>query len=248
MRTPPVVKILRYSDPERIHLAKSAAIFLGKTDEENVKRPVRMLYHQPPHKSIYRGEHVRFEFVTSKTVYDHLTTYTTANVRACAGLRANRAGDFVLPLEVEGTELEDVIQEIGEAHLSNYNHLADGIDPDTQDPIKKVRLQAARAVAPMAVNLHYILEFNFLTLMESIFVQRTWGTGAQADTKEVVDIMWELTRAYDPELWDAAYEVFGPEALAWQKVRFSLKKKGMVDEVYRLLKEHGKMSSMWDKK
>lgn len=269
MRVAPKVALLRYTDPDRLSLAKAAAIFLGKTDVENVKRPINMLYHTPPHKSIFRGETIRFEFVTSKVVYDHLVTYTTATVRACAGLRANKAGDFVTPLEVVGTDLEDVIERTGLSHLENYNAIIRGIDPETKDPMKKARLQAARSIAPMSVNLHYVLEYNFLTFMESIFVQRLWAPGAQPDTNEVVRMMWDLVHDQDPELWDAAYDIFGPEALAWQNLRLILKKKGItVDDlalaldqvpwtdqeaqekntVPFLLEQYGGLKSMWDKK
>jgi hypothetical protein len=262
-RVQPKVKLLRYSDPDRLSLAKASAIFLGKPDEDNIKRPLNLLRQK--HKSIFRGEHVRFEFWTSKIVYDHLITYTTANVRACAGLRANQATDFVVPLEVVGTELESVIESKGIEHLNDYNALVEGVDPETKDPIKKARLQAARAIAPTSVQLHYIFEFNFLTLMESIFPQRIWEPGAQPDTKEVVRMMWELVREQDPELWDTARDVFGEEAIAWDKLRHTLKKKGITLEEIRtvlekyddphgnelnvvsiLLQEYGKQKSMWD--
>lgn len=206
-------------------LAHTAAVFLGKEDIDNVTRPINMLKNVPPHKSIFRGEHVRFEFVTSKVVYDHLVTYSTANVRACAGLRANRAGSFVLPLEVVGTPDEDTIGTLGEYNLKMYSSLVLGIDPDTQDAKKKIRLQAARSVAPMSVSLHYILEFNFLTLMEAIFPQRIWSPGAQPDTREVVQKMWDLTYEKDPELWGEIKYIFGPESLEWQQARLKMDKK-----------------------
>jgi hypothetical protein len=237
-RKSPRVRVLRYSDSDRMSLAKNAAVYLGKTDEENVKRPLNML--KMKHTSVFRGEHVKYEFITSKVVYDHLVTYTTAQVRACGGLRANEAGDFVSPLE----DSDPIYSELGGQHLENYRQLVRGIDPDTQDPIQKKRLQAARSIAPMSVELHYILQFNFLTLMESIFPQRIWEPGAQPDTFEVVSLMWEETVKHDPELWNLAKEIFGPEAISWKKAQSKLKKAD--PELYqRILEEYGQLKSMW---
>jgi hypothetical protein len=235
-RIKPRVKILRYTDPDRLSLAKNGAIFLGKTDEDNVKRPLNML--RMGHTSIFRGEHVKFEFWTSKVVYDHLVTYTTLEMRACGGLRANEAKHFIPPIEAPE------LYEIGQQHLETYQKLVHGIDPETNDPIEKKRLQAARAVAPMSVELHYILQFNFLTLMEAVFPQRIWEPGAQPDTYEVVHMMWEQVREYDPELWDLAKELYGPEAIAWKKMRLRLKKEE--PELFaRLMQEYGQLKSMW---
>lgn len=261
-RVQPKVKLLRYSDPNRLSLAKNAAVFLGKPDEDNVKRPLNML--KMKHKSIFRGEHVKFEFWTSKIVYDHLVTYTTIEMRACGGLRANEATEFVVPLEIVGTDVEEPLQRVGNMQLERYRGLVHGIDPNTLDPIQKTRLQAARAIAPMSVQLHYILQFNFLTLMEAVFPQRIWEPGAQPDTKEVVQMMWGLVREQDPELWDTARDVFGEEAIAWDKLRHVLKKRNLtVADIWNrlsfrsdvhpntlvvdhLLKEYGKQKSMWD--
>jgi len=235
MRVKPVVKVLRYSDPDRRMLAKNAAVFLGKDDEENIRRPLTLL--RKKHKSIFRGENIDFEFFASKPVYDHLITYTTQQRRACAGLRANRAGDFVVPLEVEGTDLGRIINQTGQRHLEDYHSLIDGVDPETQDPTQKARLQAARSVAPIGVTLHFTFQFNFLTLMEAIFPQRIWEPGAQPDTQEIAQMMWEAVRPYDPDLWDTAWDVFGPEAILWDKLRHVLKKKRVsVGELYTELK------------
>ncbi len=230
------VNVLRYSDPDRLSLAKNGAIFLGKADEDNIRRPLNML--RMGHTSIFRGEHVKFEFKTSKVIYDHLVTYTTAQVRACGGLRANEATEFVAPLGAPE------LQELGERHLADYRALVQGIDPETNDPVEKKRLQDARSVAPMSVKLHYILQFNFLTLMEAIFPQRIWEPGAQPDTFEVVSEMFAQVREYDPELWDLAKEIYGPEAIAWKKARMKLKKED--PQLYeQIMNRYGQLKSMW---
>lgn len=244
MRVQPKVKLLRYTDPDRKSLAKAAAIFLGKDDEDNVKRPLNLLKNG--HTSIFRGEHARFEFWTSKVVYDHLVTYTTLEMRACGGFRANEAGEFVIPLEAVGTEFEQQIYRVGNSHLIDYRNMISGIDPETHEPQQKMRLQAARAVAPISVQIHYILQFNFLTLMEAVFPQRIWEPGSQPDTKEVVQMMFALVWEQDHELWELAREIFGPEAIAWKKLRYKLKNDD--PELFdQIMQKYGQMKSMWDK-
>lgn len=234
------VKLVRYSDPERKYLAHAAAIYLGKKDIDNVNRPLNIM-KKGDTLAIFRGESARFEFKTTKIVYDHLITYTTQNMRACGGLRANEATVFVPPAEDD----DPVYKELGEKHLEAYRKLVHGIDPETLDPIKKKRLQAARSIAPMSVQLHYIFEFNFATLIEAIFPQRIWTPGAQLDTKLVVQKMFELVRERDPELWDLVYELYGPEAQAWKKARAKLKKDD--PELYKqIMDKYGTIKSMWD--
>lgn len=234
------VSLIRYSDPDRKSLAHAAAVYLGKSDTDNVRRPLNIM-KKGDTLAIYRGEHARFEFRTSKVVYDHLITYTTQNMRACGGLRANEANVFVPPAE----DNDPIYKEIGEKHLQNYQKLIHGINPDSEDPIEKKRLQAARSVAPISVQLHYVFEFNFATLIEAIFPQRIWTPGAQQDTREVVQKMFELVHEQDPELWDLAYEMYGPEAQAWKKVRQKLKKED--PELFQqIMEKYGVMKSMWD--
>ncbi|MCF6092392.1 FAD-dependent thymidylate synthase [Microaerobacter geothermalis] len=234
------VKLIRYSDPDRKYLAHAAAVYLGKPDIDNIKRPLNIM-KKGDTLAIFRGESARFEFKTSKVVYDHLITYTTQNMRACGGLRANEATVFVPPVEDD----DPIYTQIGEKHLDNYRNLIHGIDPQSNDPIKKKKLQAARSVAPVSVQLHYIFEFNFCTLIEAIFPQRIWTPGAQLDTKQVVQKMFELVREQDPELWDLVYELYGPEAQGWKKARQKLKKEN--PELYHeIMDKYGKMTSMWE--
>lgn len=234
------VDLVRYTDPHRTSLAHSAAVYLGKSDVDNVKRPLSII-KKGDTLAIFRGESARFEFFTSKVVYDHLITYTTLNMRACGGLRANEATVFVPPLEDD----DPIYAELGERHLRAYQQLVHGIDPQTADPIAKKRLQAARTVAPMSVQLHYLLDFNLATLIEAVFPQRIWSPGAQMDTRDVVTQMFALVQAQDPELWDLVQEHYGPEAHAWKRLRMKLRRED--PELYQqLLKQYGAVSSMWD--
>lgn len=235
-----MVKLLRYSDPDRKSLAHAAAIYLNKPDTENVKRPLSLI-RKGDTLAIFRGEHARFEFRTSKIVYDHLITYTTLNMRACGGLRGNRADVFVPPV----SDPDPLLKAVGEQHLYAYQELLKGVNPLTGEGILPRKKEVARSVAPMSVELHYVLEFNFATLIEAVFPQRIWAPGAQPDTKQVVQEMFELVYEQDPELWGLVKEYYGPEALAWKKVRAKLKKEDPV--LYdHLLQRYGVMKSMWD--
>lgn len=234
------VQLVRYTDPDRRSLAHAAAVYLGKSDADNIKRPLNII-RKGDTLAIFRGESARFEFHTSKVVYDHLITYTTMNMRACGGLRANEATVFVPPVEDD----DPIYREIGEAHLAAYRKLVHGLDPQTEDPIERKRLQAARSVAPVSVELHYLLEFNFTTLIESVFPQRIWSPGAQLDTRQVVEEMYTLVHECDPEMWDLVYEYYGPEAYSWKRLRMKLKRED--PELYaNIMKNHGALRSMWD--
>lgn len=232
------IKMLRYSDPQRLSLAENCAIYLGKSDLNNTRRPLTLL--KKKHKSVFRGEHVKFEFWTSKPVYDHLITYTTAQLRACGGLRANEAQKFIPPAE----DNDPLYEELGNLHLSNYQKLVHGISPETEDPMQKKKLQAARSIAPMSVELHYVFQYNFLTLMESIFPQRIWEPGAQLDTQQVVHGMWELVKSQDEELWILAEDIYGTESIAWEKIRTKLKKDN--PKLFDILMDkYGQLKTMW---
>lgn len=234
------VELTRYTDPDRRSLAHAAAVYLGKPDTDNVRRPLNII-KKGDTLAIFRGESARFEFRTSKVVYDHLITYTTLNMRACGGLRANEATVFIPPAEDD----DPIYRELGETHLASYRKLVHGIDPHTDDPVQKKRLQAARSVAPISVQLHYLLDFNFTTLIESVFPQRIWSPGAQLDTRLVVERMFELVRAVDPELWDLIHDQYGPEAHAWKRLRARVRREE--PELYeRLIKSYGAARSMWD--
>jgi hypothetical protein len=207
------ITMTRYSDPDRLNLARSAAVYQGKKDRENIKRPLSIIRmgHTP---AIFRGEHVEFLFEdVSKEVYDHLITYTTANMRASGGNRALTSDDFTMPSD--RMRNPDWVKSLINDSMNNYKELLQcGETP-----------QIARSAMPIATKLnHFIFQFNFLTLGESVFKQRIWEKGAQGNTVKVVQGMFELCQTVDCELWDTFYEYYGTPALEWEEVRKKLKK------------------------
>lgn len=223
----------RYSDPHRLNAARNAAIYLGKSDRDNVRRPLSIIKqgHVP---EIFRGEHVEFEFVdVSKEVYDHLVTYTTRNMRVAGGNRALKSEDFTMPCDrmKDPTLVQDMIDE----SMSNYERLLElGETP-----------QVARAAMPVNAKMNpFVFQFNFVTLMTSLFSQRIWTVGAQGNTVKVVQGMWELVHNTDSELWATAYDSFGTEAREWTEVRKKLRKTNPT--LYaQLMDEYGEIKTMW---
>lgn len=198
------VKLSRYSDPDRLNLARSAAVYLGKKDRDNVRRPLTILRkrHVP---AIFRGEMAEFEFIdVSKEVYDHIITYTTANMRAAGGNRALTSDSYTLPSDkVKSIEL--VHGAVFES-MQNYKALLDAGETP----------QVARSAMPVAAKLNtFIYQFNFVTLGESIFKQRIWEKGAQGNTVKVVKAMFELCSYMDKELWDTFYKYHGTPSIEW---------------------------------
>jgi hypothetical protein len=207
------IELFRYTDPDRLNLADSAAVYLGKSDTENVKRPLSII-RQGHALAIFRGESATFKFYdVSKEVYDHLVTYQTMQMRAAGGHRANVVDGFTMPSDrMKNPEL--VRQKIASS-MQNYQDLLDAGETP----------QVARAA--MGVNGHmngFKLQFNFQTLIESLFVQRIWELGAQGNTVKVVRGMFELCHAVDPELWDTAVEYYGPHTKEWKDVQKKLRK------------------------
>lgn len=207
------ITMVRYSDPERLNLARNAAIYLGKNDRENVRRPLSII-RQGHVAEIFRGEYAEFIFEdVSKEVYDHLITYTTRNMRATGGNRALASEDFTMPSDrMKNPQLvEDAI--VGS--MDSYKALL---------TVGETR-QVARSAMPVSAKLNpFVYQFNFLTLGESVFKQRLWENGAQGNTVKVVQGMFELCQTVDCELWDAFYEYKGTPALEWEEVRKRLKK------------------------
>lgn len=203
----------RYSDPNRLNLARNAAIYLGKKDRDNIKRPLNII--RDGHvTAIFRGEHVEFEFVdVSKEVYDHIITYTTANMRATGGNRALVSNDFTMPSDRMKDETR--VEECIESSMSNYRNLLEN----------KETKQIARSAMPVAAKMNpFVYQFNFVTLGESLFKQRVWEKGAQGNTVKVVEGMFKLCSHMDSDLWDMFYEHKGTPALEWEEVRKKLKK------------------------
>jgi hypothetical protein len=194
----------RYSDPWRLNLARSAAIYLGKNDRDNVRRPLTILRkrHVP---EIFRGEMVEFEFVdVSKEVYDHIITYTTRNMRAAGGNRAMVSDNFTMPSD-KIKDPERVRSNIVRSMEGYKDNLEAGETP-----------QVARSAMPTSAKLNpFVYQFNFLTLGQSVFKQRIWEKGAQGNTVKVIKAMYELCSFIDKELWDTFYKYHGTPAIEW---------------------------------
>jgi hypothetical protein len=207
------IVLRRYSDPDRLNAARNAAIYLGKKDRDNTRRPLSILRqgHVP---EVFRGEYAEFEFVdVSKEVYDHLVTYTTRNMRVAGGNRALTSDSYTLP--------SDKVKNIGNVEsavtdsMGNYEWLlANGETP-----------QVARAAMPTAAKMNpFVYTFNFVTLGTAFFKQRIWEKGAQGNTVKVVKGMYELCEYMDSELWETFYEWYGEPATEWVEIRRKLKK------------------------
>lgn len=198
------VRMTRYSDPERLNLARSAAIYLGKKDRDNVRRPLSIIRKRHV-LEIFRGEHVEFEFIdVSKEVYDHIITYTTRNMRAAGGNRALTSDSYTLP--------SDKVKNIERVHgaifdsMQNYKDLLESGETP----------QVARTAMPTSAKLNpFVYQFNFLTLGQSVFKQRIWEKGAQGNTVKVIQAMYELCSCMDKELWDVFYKYQGTPAIEW---------------------------------
>lgn len=207
------IVMTRYSDPERLNLARNAAIYLGKKDRHNTRRPLSIIKqgHVP---AIFRGEMVEFEFIdVSKEVYDHIITYSTANMRAAGGNRALISNDFTMPSD-KMKDPDRVCDNIKRSMEAYHDNLKSGETP-----------QVSRSAMPTSAKLNnFVYQFNFLTLGESVFRQRVWEKGAQGNTVKVIEGMYELCRTVDYELWETFYEYKGTPALEWAEVRKRLKK------------------------
>ncbi len=211
----------RYSDPERLNAARNAAIYLGKPDRDNTRRPLNIIKmgHVP---EIFRGEYAEFEFVdVDKVTYDHLITYTTRNMRVAGGNRALTSDDYTLPSD----KIKDpqAVQDAIDNSMWNYKQLLQ--NGETK--------QVARAAMPVSAKMNpFVYQFNFVTLMQSIFPQRLWEKGAQGNTVKVVKGMWELVHHIDPELWDTVYEYHGEHVVEWKLVQKQLRKNGLTVEQF----------------
>lgn len=249
------IRMTRYSDPYRKNLARNAARYLGKTDIDNIRRPLSIVRkgHVP---EIFRGEMVEFEFIdVSKEVYDHIITYTTRNMRVAGGNRALTSDDFAVPSDrvFDETRVKAAIND----SMSNYRHLLE----HNETP------QVARSAMPVAAKMNiFVYQFNFLTLGQSVFNQRIWDKGAQGNTVKVVEGMFKLCENVDKELWDTFYEYMGTPMLEWKNARKSLKRvtvHQLLNELHALAlnpdsdqdpkesvvdyltKKYGEIKSMW---
>jgi thymidylate synthase ThyX len=201
------IRMTRYSDPDRKNLARNAARYLGKSDIENIRRPLSVI--KKGHVGeIFRGEHVEFEFIdVSKEVYDHIITYTTRNMRVAGGNRALTSDDWVRPSD----KIKDVIgvDSMIESSMDNYKKLLQSGETP----------QVSRSAMPVAAKMNiFVYQFNFLTLGQSVFAQRVWDKGAQGNTVKVIDGMLKLCENIDKELWDTFYKYMGTPSLRWKEV------------------------------
>lgn len=208
------IELYRYSDPGRLNLADSAAIYLGKSDTDNIRRPLNIL--KLGHAlEIFRGETATFKFYdVAKQVYDHLITYKTMNMRVAGGNRALVSTSCTLPMDkIKNKEL--VAEKIKESMYAYHDLIDAGESP-----------QVARAAMPVNANMNtFKLQFNFQTLIQALFPQRIFEVGAQGLTVEVVKGMFALCHAVDPELWETVYELYGPHTKEWKDVQKKLRKK-----------------------
>lgn len=223
----------RYSDPDRSNMARNAAIYLGKPDRDNVRRPLTIIRkgHVP---EVLRGEMAEFEFIdVSHEVYDHLITYTTRNMRVAGGNRALTCDNFTLPSD----RMKDpqLVRQMIEISMNSYKTLLESGETP----------QVARSAMPVNAKVNpFVYQFNLLTLVH-IFTQRLWEPGAQGNTVKVVQGMWELVHAEDPELWDTIRDCHGEEARAWIEVRRKLRREN--PELYKqLLDQYGHIKTMWE--
>lgn len=203
----------RYSDPKRLNAARNAAIYLGKKDRDNIRRPLGII-RKGHVAEVFKGESVEFEFVdVSKEVYDHIITYTTRQMRVAGGNRALTSDDYTLPSD----RMKNVafVNEMVNNSMHNYEQLLNSGETP----------QVSRAAMPTSAKLNpFVYKFNFLTLGESLFKQRIWEKGAQGNTVKVVEAMYALCYYMDKDLWDTFYEWYGEPAAEWVEVRRKLKK------------------------
>lgn len=210
------IALVRYSDPERKNAARNAARYLGKKDIDNIRRPLSIVRqgHVP---AIFRGEMAEFEFRdVSKEVYDHIITYSTANMRVAGGNRALRSDGYVIASD-KMKNPENVDHRINQS-MEQYFHLLD----DGETP------QVARGAMPVNAKMNiFVYQFNFVTLAQSVFRQRIWEKGAQGNTAKVVQGMYELVHHMDAELWDTFNEWYGLPPAEWAEVRRKIQKEKM---------------------
>jgi hypothetical protein len=208
------IELFRYTDPDRLNLADSAAIYLGKPDTDNVKRPLNIM--KMGHAlEVFRAESATFKFYgVPKQVYDHLVTYKTLQARIAGGNRALVSDTYTMPSDrmKDPALVEAKLKQAHDAYMDLIEAGETG--------------QVARSAMPVNANMNpFKLQFNFQTLIESLFVQRIFELGAQGRTVDVVEGMFWLCHAVDPELWEQVYELYGPHVKEWKDVQKKLRRK-----------------------
>lgn len=245
-----VVELVQYTDPGRKNLAEIAAIYLGKGDKDNLKRPLRLI--RAKEDSFLKSQLARFRYRTSLATYGHLVTYTQAkgiiplDLRAARGFRASKAQDVYIPADAKNPDL--VRQKIHEA-LKAYQDLLDAGE----------KPQVARYALPQGAMIEFTMSWSFLLLAKHFFPDRLWLPGAAPETRLVAQKMWDLVFKEDPELWGTIWETYGPyrrreeKAMDWLDSSdistHELAQKMLEEPDERaytwLIESHGKLTSMW---
>lgn len=211
----PIVTLKQYTDPQRTELADIAAVYMQKKDNDNIKRPLRLI--EMGHDSFLKSQFARFHYKTSLATYMHLATYTLQTgappfeLRASQSLRASKPDDCMLPSDAKDAPL------VMEAILQNaetYQRLIE----------KGEKPQTARYAAPQGLIVEYTISWSFLLLGKHFFVDRLWSPGAMPETKEIAQQMFDLVVDKDRDLWYAIYKSNGTPVLKEKQVMNRLEK------------------------
>ncbi|MCW2279289.1 FAD-dependent thymidylate synthase [Heliophilum fasciatum] len=249
---------LRQTDRGRLSSAFASALYLGKySDMDNTERFLKGMVQAGHSYEPIRGESISFLYIgVSKPAYDHLITYTLRNRRIAGGLRANKPWGYVIPKEARNKEAYKAMMESQLAQCEELTCQAD----------TKEQLQAIRSLYPTGVILPpFMFDFSEEALVKNVFQQRLWEPGAQGETKEIVQNMFEAVRELDPEKWDFLREYHGEHMTAHKRAMRKLREQRpslgelvnkekaqgediLTLDVYKLIMEKmGKApKSMWD--
>ncbi|QGG47678.1 hypothetical protein [Heliorestis convoluta] len=226
------VIVLRNTDKGRKSSAFASALYLGKYDDMNntdrfLKGMVRAGHSYEP----IRGETISFLYIcVGKPTYDHLITYTIRNRRVAGGLRANKPWGFVIPEEAKDKQ---VYRRLMESQLACCEALVQGAEREKDEGKRAEQLQAVRSLYPTGVIVPpFMLDFSEEALAKHIFKQRIWEKGAQGETVEIVQDMYDALYQLDPEKWSCIKEYHGPHIVshnrAMQKLREQRPKLGQL--------------------
>jgi hypothetical protein len=169
-----------------------------KDPQSNESLPLILLKRDEA--EIFRGVGFHVTFYAPEPIREHLVRNVTRWAMAAKGLRVSEALDFYAP---EGAKDRETLQAIGEDALANYI---------ARINIGGEKNQDARAVAPFNSMVRWTMSLNYMTLMY-IFKARNWAVGADPDTRRIVEMLWDIVHATDPDLWDAFYEFYGPPTM-----------------------------------
>ncbi|MBC9786487.1 FAD-dependent thymidylate synthase [Heliobacterium chlorum] len=192
---------LRSTDKAGQSSAFASALYLGKYDDMgNTNRFLNGMVKAGHSYEPIRGETVTFLYIgVSKTAYDHLITYTIRNRRIAGGFRANKPWGLVVPNEAKDPW---IYHRMMEEQLARCERLR------KEHPEES--LQAIRSLYPMGVMMPpFMLDFSEEALVKNVFKQRIWERGAQGETRDIVNSMFEAVSALDPQKWDTLREYHG---------------------------------------